>query len=119
MSATASRKLVEDSGWAIYPELRMPVGARLEVAGKVKFESGCGWFDGPCQRGERVVSSHSLKLGPTIADGTVEATGFTIRLECVEAASGAAGRRRVLPPARPRPAAPTTTPRRLPPRPTM
>lgn len=108
LQAKEERKLFEDSGWAINPTLRLPTGAQLVVDGKVNYTTGCGLFDGPCQKKDKVVSSHVMKLGQTIPSGTVNADQFTLQFECIEAAAGGAGGRRVAP--RPRPTTRTLPP---------
>lgn len=104
LQAKEERKLFEDSGWAINPALRLPTGAQFVVHGKVNYSTGCGLFDGPCQKGDKIVSSHVMKLGQTIPNGTVEGDQFTLAFECVESAGG----RRVAP--RVRPTKPKTPP---------
>lgn len=114
MRAKEERKLFEDSGWAINPELRVPTGASIAIAGKVKFERGCGFWDGgPCRRGDEIVSAHFMDLTATIPGGTVEAEQFTLRFECIEATRSSAGRRRAPATARPRPPVPVAVPRTL------
>lgn len=114
MHATETRDLFETAGWSVNPELRTPTGANLLVEGKVKFQTGCGWFDGPCQKGDRVVASHDFVVPSTIAEGTVKTNDFAIRLECVQAARGAAGTRTPGMQRQPRRISPGLPPRPLP-----
>jgi hypothetical protein len=115
LTASKATELHETTGWAVTDELRLPVRANLLVEGKVKYASGCGLFDGPCKRGDRVVASHRMVMPPTMQNATVETDDFSLRFECVEAATDPnrgrrGGTRGLAPPARGR-VVPQTPPR--------